>query len=122
MLAEDRVRVGHMIDACRKVIHFLSGRHREELDEDEMLRFAVVKAIEIIGEAATHVSSEARVEAPDVPWAQITGMRNRLIHAYFDIDTDRVWDTYIEDIPALLPVLQALLAEGNDAAPGENQE
>jgi uncharacterized protein with HEPN domain len=74
-----------------------------------MLLFAVVRAIEIIGEAATKMTPEARLEAPDVPWGAIIGMRNRLIHGYFEVDTATVWKTAAEEIPALVPKVQPLL-------------
>jgi uncharacterized protein with HEPN domain len=73
-----------------------------------MLLFALIRAIEIIGEAASRLSAEIRTLAPDVPWSQITGIRNRLIHAYFDIDSDVVWLTAVEELPRLLPMLQTL--------------
>jgi len=114
MLDEDRIRIGPMIDACEDVIRFMAGRQREDLDDDVMLRLAVVRAIEIIGEAATHVSFETRRAMARVPWAQIMGMRNRLIHACFDINTDRVWETCVEDIPTLLPILKGLLEATGD--------
>jgi len=77
-----------------------------------MLLFAVVRAIEVIGEAAGRVSHDTRALAPDVPWNAIAGMRNRLIHGYFDIDTEIVWKTVTEEIPTLLPGLRALVQDG----------
>jgi len=77
-----------MIEAAETVGAFVAARHRADLDTGRMLLFALVRAVEIIGEAASRLSAEARAAAPAVPWVQITGMRNRLIHAYFDIDHD----------------------------------
>ena len=88
MRAEDRVRVCHMIDAAEAVGEFIEGRNRRDLDHDRMLLFAVVRAIEVIGEAAAKVSAETRAAAPVIPWGAIVGMRNRLIHGYFDIDAE----------------------------------
>lgn len=73
-----------------------------------MLLFALAHAIEILGEAASKVSPEARAAAPQVPWAAIVGMRNRLIHGYFDINTTIVWKTATVEIPELVPLLRAL--------------
>jgi uncharacterized protein with HEPN domain len=73
-----------------------------------MLLFAIIRAIEVVGEAASKVSNETKNAAPDVPWIAIVGLRNRLIHGYFDIDTDVVWKTVTEEIPALLRSLKAL--------------
>lgn len=72
-----------------------------------MLLFALVRAIEIIGEAAAKVSPEARGSMPGVPWSRIVAMRNRLIHAYFDIERDVLWRTACEEIPALRAVITA---------------
>jgi len=99
----------HMIDAAESVAEFMVGRQRADLDRDRMLLFAVVRAIEVLGEAASRVSDEARAAAPAVPWNAIVGMRNRLIHGYFDIDTEIVWRTVSGEIPALVPELRALL-------------
>lgn len=109
MRAEDRVRVQHMIDAGESVRQFLSGHLREDLDRDRMLLFAVVHAIEVIGEAAANVSPETRAEASDIPLGAIVGMRNRLIHGYFDINTEVVWTTGTEEVPFLLRQLRTLL-------------
>ena len=75
-----------MIRAAEAVTAFVAGRKRADLDTDDMLLFALVRAIEIIGEAASTVSAETRAAVPSVPWTRISAMRNRLIHAYFDID------------------------------------
>ena len=75
-----------------------------------MLLFALVRAIEVIGEAAGQVSKAARSEAPDIPWPLIVSMRNRLIHAYFDVNHDILWNTVITELPELLPKLEALKA------------
>ena len=108
MLAEDRVRLRHMIEAAEAAVQFLAGRQRIDLDEDRMLLFAVVRAIEILGEAASRISAETRATYTDIPWRAIIGMRNRLIHAYFEINTEIVWQTVTQEIPALLPQLRAL--------------
>jgi len=97
-----------MIDAAETVGAFMAGRGRAELDSNRMLLFAVVRAIEVLGEAAARVSDETRQAAPGVPWNAIVGMRNRLVHGYFNIDVDIVWKTVSSEIPALLPKLRAL--------------
>jgi uncharacterized protein with HEPN domain len=73
---------------------------------------ALVKAIEIIGEAAYQVSSETRWQIPGVPWEDIMGMRHRLVHAYFDIDLDVLWSTVQNDLPPLIAVLGSVLQKG----------
>jgi uncharacterized protein with HEPN domain len=88
--ADDRVRLQHMLDASRKALALAEGTQREDLATDERLSLALQRLIEIIGEAATKVSEATTSRAPQVPWAAIRGMRNRLIHAYFDVDLDRL--------------------------------
>jgi uncharacterized protein with HEPN domain len=75
-----------------------------------MLLFAVVRAIEVIGEAAARMSPEGRAALPDLPWPAIIGMRNRIVHAYFDIDHEVVWQTVVGELPGLVQVLEAALA------------
>jgi uncharacterized protein with HEPN domain len=109
MLPEDRVRVLRMLEAVDAVASFIIGRDRAALDTDQMLLFALVRAIEIIGEAASRVSIETRSAAPTVPWSKITAMRNRLVHAYFDINRDILWRTAVEEVPALCPLLKKMI-------------
>jgi len=109
MREDDRVRVEHMIDAAESVAEFISGRQPADMNTDRMLLFAVVRAIEVVGEAAGRVSEDLRSQATTIPWQSIVSMRNRLIHGYFDIDTEIVWRTAAEELPSLLPSLRALL-------------
>jgi uncharacterized protein with HEPN domain len=109
MRDDDRIRVLHMIEAAESALSFVSGRERADLDRDRMLLFGVVRAIEVVGEAAGKVSEATRTAAPEIPWASIVSMRNRLIHAYFDIDRDIVWKTVTEEMPPVLSSLRALL-------------
>lgn len=111
MRPEDRIRIEHMIDAAGSVARFVAGRQREDLDADEMMRFALVRAVEIIGEAASKISTETQGAHPEIPWQLIIGMRNRLVHAYFDIDSDILWVAATREVPSLLPRLQALMSE-----------
>ena len=97
-----------MIEAAEAALRFADGRRRSDLDADLQLQFALVRAVEIVGEAASKVSSETRANAPEVPWPQIVAMRNRLVHAYFDIDRDVLWNTVEWEIPELLADLRKL--------------
>jgi uncharacterized protein with HEPN domain len=111
MRADDRIRLRHMVEAAESAVQFMTGRQRADLDEDRMLLFAVVHAIEILGEAANRITDETRATYPGIPWRAIIGMRNRLIHAYFAINTTIVWQTVTQEIPVLLPQLRALATE-----------
>jgi uncharacterized protein with HEPN domain len=95
-----------MLDAAKQAQAFMEGRSREDLDTDPMLLLAVVKAIEIIGEAAAKVSQPRQAAIPQLPWPQMVSMRNRLTHAYFDINTEVVWQTIVEDLPELIQLLE----------------
>jgi uncharacterized protein with HEPN domain len=98
-----------MRDAAREAIGFAAGKTRSDLDRNRMLVLAIVKDVEIAGEAAGKVSAEAREELSGIAWAQIVAMRNRLIHAYFDVDLDVVWDTVSIELPGLVRNLEALV-------------
>ncbi len=74
---------------------------------------SLVKEIEIIGEAASKVSTETRNALPDIPWPDLTGMRHRLIHAYFDINVEVVWQTVVHDLPPLLSPLERILQDNS---------
>jgi uncharacterized protein with HEPN domain len=88
-----------MVDAADALREFLEARNREDLDHDRMRLFAVVRAIEILGEAASKISAETQAQIVGVPWAPIMGMRNRLIHGYFDVNTEIVWATATVEVP-----------------------
>src|SRR5713101_8147037 len=111
MRPDDRIRIRHMVEAAEAVLQIIDQRTRHDLDADLTLRLAVVRAIEILGEAASLVSIETRTLVSTIPWAAIAGMRNRLIHAYFEIDYDIVWRTATTEIPAMLPALREALDE-----------
>jgi uncharacterized protein with HEPN domain len=110
MPPDDATRVRHMIEAAKAAQFIVNGRSRGDLETDLQLRLALERAIEILGEAASGVSQEARLEHPGIPWRDIVAMRNRLSHAYFDINRDFVWKTAVEEIPALLGKLIGLQA------------
>ena len=98
-----------MADAAASIARFISGRERSDLDSDEMLLFAVVRALPIIGEAATKVSDETKRTVVEIPWPDIIGMRNRIIHAYWDVNRTIVWKAAAEEVPSLLERLRSVL-------------
>lgn len=105
MPPEDRVRWEHMIDAATHALRFMEGRSQQDLENDQMLQFAVIRAIEVIGEAASRVSRETQAAHVAIPWPAIIGMRNRLVHAYFQIDNAVLWVAVSREIPRLLDQL-----------------
>lgn len=111
MSPDDRWRIGHMIEAAEQALAFVHERQREDLDADPMLRLALTRAIEIVGEAATQVSDEGRAELPAIPWPQVVGMRNRLVHAYFDVNLNILWDTVHLALPSLIEKLKPAMKD-----------
>jgi uncharacterized protein with HEPN domain len=107
---KDAVRLRHMLAAAEQALGFCAGRSRGELNADVMLRFALVHAITIVGEAASKVSEQTRHALPDVPWPAIVGMRHRLVHAYFEIDPDVLWQSVNDRLPELIEQLRVALA------------
>ena len=99
-----------MLDDAEEALRFVGGRAREDLNDDRMLTLACTRLLEVIGEAARQVSAESRDRYSQVPWNGMTGMRNRLVHAYFDINLDVLWETLERDLPALVPVIRDIIA------------
>ena len=109
MQKPDRIRLQHMLDAANEALEFVRGKGRPDLDTDRKLVLSLIKELEIIGEAAGKVSAEIRAQHVSIPWQDISGMRNRLIHVYFDIDLDVVWTTVTKDLPLLKTELEKIL-------------
>lgn len=103
------VRLKHMLDAFRAAIGHLAGKRREDLDTNRTILSATVRELEIIGEAANSIPTTFKKKHSDIPWKQMTAMRNRLIHAYFDVDHDIVWITVMDYLPPLIQQLEELL-------------
>ena len=109
MLKDDQIRLRHMLDAAREVMSFTENRAREDLNNDRILELALIKAIEIIGEAATKLTKQCRDNSPQIPWENVIGMRNRLIHPYFDVNRDILWSTVEDDLPPLASEIEKIL-------------
>ena len=109
MLKDDIIRLRHMLDAATEAESFIEGKNRNDLDRDRKLELALIKCAEIIGEAASSISKESRDNNPQVPWAEIIGMRNRLIHAYFEINLDILWKTLTDDLPPLIDEIKKII-------------
>jgi len=110
MHPHDLIRIRHMLDAANDALNFAADRQRTDLDNDRQLLLSIVKSIEIIGEAASKVSTSTREAQPHIPWHAIITMRHRLVHGYFDIDHEVVWQTLLSDLPTLLRQLEQVMA------------
>lgn len=108
---DDKGRLEHMLEQARKAQDLLTEQTLESLSSNEVLCLALVKRVEIIGEAASKVSRERREQFCEIPWHQIVRMRNRLIHGYDSIDLSIVWRTVTEEIPRLILQLEKALEE-----------
>lgn len=98
-----------MLIAARKVQNFAAGLTQESFSESELHQSAILRELQVIGEAARLVSEKGKEAHPEIAWLQIAGMRNRLIHEYFRISLETVWDTVINDIPTLIARLEPLV-------------
>ncbi|MBI2854755.1 MAG: DUF86 domain-containing protein [Chloroflexi bacterium] len=108
-VVDDITRIKHIVDASTRALQLVSGRKRSALDQDDVLGLALVRLLEIVGEAAWGVTEAMRSRYPEVPWRKMSSMRNRLIHGYFDVNLDVVWDTVTKDLPPLVTQLENVL-------------
>jgi uncharacterized protein with HEPN domain len=108
---EDVVLLRDMPDHARKAIAAARGRSRDDLDRDDLLAAGLERFIEVVGEAASKVSDGTRRELPGIPWREIVGMRNRLVHGYASVDHDITWDVVAGDLPRLATSLEEALED-----------
>ncbi len=101
----DKLYLQHIVEAVEKILSYTKGLTREEFKSSPLIQDATIRELEIIGEAARMISETTKKAHPDVPWYEISGMRNRLIHEYFGVDLDAVWKTIMEDLDALIDEL-----------------
>ncbi|OGH69779.1 MAG: hypothetical protein A3C90_02005 [Candidatus Magasanikbacteria bacterium RIFCSPHIGHO2_02_FULL_51_14] len=102
----------HILDSIEKVEQYLAGKKKDEFVSSDILQDALVRRLEIIGEATRNIPESARIRYPNVPWQDISDMRNKLIHEYFIVDLDVVWNVIETDLPVLKrQILEILRAE-----------
>jgi uncharacterized protein with HEPN domain len=106
---DDQVYLKHMLDHAREAVEMVVGKTQADLAQHRMLELALIRLVEIIGEAATRVGSEMKSSNPQVPWREIIGMRNRLTHGYDTVDLKVLWDTIAEDLPPLITDLDKII-------------
>ena len=115
LLDSDINRIRHMIEASEEALEYARNRRLSDVETDPALRHLLVRDLEILGEAASRVSSSLQAAHPEIPWRTMVNTRNRLIHAYFEIDMDIVWSTVQEALPQILSQLQTILKDENNA-------
>jgi len=106
---DDKIRLQHMLDNALEAVSLTQSQKRTDLEHERTLELALVRLIEIVGEAAARISPEVQAKYPSIPWKQIIGMRNRLIHGYDQVDLDILWDTIEYDLPPLIEDLEKIL-------------
>jgi uncharacterized protein with HEPN domain len=102
-----------MLDHAREAVEMARGRFRADLDTDRQMNLALVRLMEVIGEAATRVPEDFRRRYPEVPWRDVADLRNRLIHGYDTVDFDRLWTIIEQDLPPLIEQLEVIVREGS---------
>ena len=108
---KDRIRFQHMVDHATEALNMIKGRTREDLDNDRQLNLSLVRLLEIVGEAASRTSESTRSSHSELPWIQIIGLRNRLIHGYDEVDFDILWTILQDDLPLLVIQLKQSLSD-----------
>ena len=108
---DDEARLHDILDYAHRAVDAVRERSRSDLDRDVILAAALERFLEIIGEAASRLSEERKGLTPNVPWRQMVGMRNRLIHGYGAVDLDILWNVVRDDLPHLITILESELDE-----------
>lgn len=109
-MKDDQVYLRHILDAIEKTETYLEGQAYESFSKNDMMIDAVVRELEIIGEATNHLSDQLRASHPEIPWRDAIDMRNFLIHEYFGVRTRVVWDTCKNDLPLMKDLISTLLS------------
>jgi len=115
MAHDEMLYLRHVLDAMDTIEEYLQGIDEGKFKKTRLIQDGVIRQIEIIGEAVRHISKDIRKTYPEIPWQDVAGMRDKLIHGYFGVDIEKVWDTAREDLPILrVQMLKILKDFGQD--------
>lgn len=109
MKKDDNVYLKHILDAIERIQTYVKGKDKEKFMKEDLIQDGVIRQIEIIGEASKNLSKEFRKQYPEVPWKDISGMRDKLIHSYFGVDLEAVWETVNKDIPKVKTKIKEMI-------------
>ena len=107
-MKDDSIYIDHILNSINRILSYISGKDQTSFGEDQVTQDAVVRQLEIVGEATKRISKEFRAKYPDIPWSDMAGMRDVLIHDYIDVDFDVVWKTASEDVPLLKQLIEKI--------------
>src|SRR3972149_7305974 len=111
MARDEMLYLRHILDAINIVEEYLHGVSESQFNNTRLLQDGVIRQIEIIGEAVRHISKDIRKTYPEIPWQDVAGMRDKLIHGYFGVDIEKVWDTVQDDLSVLKEQVKGILKD-----------
>lgn len=109
MERNDEKRLTHMLEAAKDAVGFLKDKTRDDLDRDKQLTLSLLKSLEMIGEAASKVSKECQLGCEPIPWDNVIELKQQVVHTYWDIDRDWIWNTVTNDLPPIIKALEHLV-------------
>ncbi len=112
MKKDPLIFIGHILDSIKNIEEFIKDTSKEEFFKDKLRQNAVVREIEIIGEAVKNISDSLKNKYPNIPWRDIAGMRDKIIHHYFGLDLEEIWQVIKKDINTLKQNLSEILKSG----------
>jgi uncharacterized protein with HEPN domain len=114
-MKDDTVYLRHILDSIKSIVKYLEGISFETYMKDELIQDGVIRRLEIIGEASRNTSQDFREQYSEIPWSQIISLRNRIVHAYFNINLNTIWTIVQDELPILKQNVENILGENRDA-------
>lgn len=114
MNEKDRKRLSQMLEGAKFAVDSAQGKQRSDLDDDRQLTLSLLKSLEMVGEAAAKVTRECQMGCEPIPWEQVIEMKQQVVHAFWDIDRDWIWERVTTELPLLIEALEKLLSSQGD--------